>query len=337
MIISPSGNFYGSEQVLFDYLGATKLEPGIALPEKCLLAETIASAYPRYKLSYFTNKRLKLFYVRVFLGLLGGRYDRIYLNEAGHVKYLLLLARLFPQKRFVIHVRIIEDAAPDRWVIKPPGNVRVLAISEWLKAALPVPAQVLYDPYPFSSAPVHVKAAGQLRIGIIGRVTPTKGLDTLQGLINALRASGEKGFCFLLFGSVAEEDRKSGWIDKIAGHNEVKLEGFVEDKDRLYGQIDCVLHLSTQEALGRIFLEALEKNLPFSGFNAAGIGEIARLLGLNRLLAPPGDVAALMEKLQDIAHRYEEHCREMARARQKAAQIFNLHVYSATLDKLLSE
>src|ERR1700761_5710944 len=148
LIISPSGNFYGRERVLFDYLGATGLEPEVAVPEGSLFGEKLHAAYPNLDLRRFTGRGLARFYAGIWGGLMMRQFEQVYINEGGHVKYLLLLARSFPRKKFTIHIRIKEDADANRWIMEPGENVTVVGISKNIQQALPVPSVLLYDAFP---------------------------------------------------------------------------------------------------------------------------------------------------------------------------------------------
>src|SRR5450432_1389876 len=90
LVISPSGNFYGSEQVLFDYLVHTKLKLDVAVPRNSLFYQKLKETQNHHRIFQYDNKRLPAFYTRVYWWLLKGKYDLVYLNEAGHIKYLIL-------------------------------------------------------------------------------------------------------------------------------------------------------------------------------------------------------------------------------------------------------
>ena len=157
LVISPSGNFYGSEQVLLDYLHCTELCFDVMIPANSMFAEIAGKAKMPHQLIYFDDKRLKKLYLQLFMKLLSGKYDTVYLNEAGHSRYVLLLARLFRSKRFVIHVRIAEDTAASRWKLFSAKNTRLIAISENIRKQLPCSCELLYDLYIFSDRKASIK------------------------------------------------------------------------------------------------------------------------------------------------------------------------------------
>lgn len=48
--------------------------------------------------------------------------------------------------------------------------------------------------------------------------------------------------------------------------------------------LDMLLHFNKVEALGRIYLEAIEHGIPLVGFNAGGINELASMMGLESMM-----------------------------------------------------
>lgn len=48
--------------------------------------------------------------------------------------------------------------------------------------------------------------------------------------------------------------------------------------------LDMLLHFNKVEALGRIYLEAIEHGIPLIGFNAGGINELASMMGLGDMM-----------------------------------------------------
>jgi glycosyltransferase involved in cell wall biosynthesis len=72
----------------------------------------------------------------------------------------------------------------------------------------------------------------------------------------------------------------------------VRLAGFREDLPGVLPCLDLVVHPATMEGLGVSLLQAASAGVPIVASNAGGMPEAVRD-GLNGLLVPPGDVAAL--------------------------------------------
>ena len=340
IVISPSGNFYGSEQVLWEFLKDTGNHYTLYVPAESFFYQKLTREGTAHRLKTFDRGKLPFLYSRIFFSLLLGQADAVYLNEAGHSRFLLLLATVFPGKRFVVHVRMLEDAQESRWRKRLPSNVRVISISGSVGQKLPFPSELIYDPYRFSaSRPVPVKKdPNRLVIGIIGRVTVTKGLGRLPELSEYLSEHAPGRFVFYLYGGISATEGDKELVDGLTRLPDVHLKGFMENKDEIYDSIDCVLHLSVEEALGRIFFEAIDYGKPFLGFKIAGIAEIGSLTGLEELLVRPDDhwtenLAARLLEVDSAYGRFAERVRE---ARILATERFLPETYVGKIDKLIN-
>lgn len=341
-LISPSGNYYGSEQVLHDYLKATKLHWTVAVPQGSIFAKLLAETLPDLKTVYFNRARLPFLYAKLAAALLIGKYKVVYVNEGGHSRYLTLLARYFRKTRFLLHIRMFEDTLPARWPAQDsiPDNLKLIAISGFIAAQLNQPAALIYDSYDMNRKERRLDpSAGTNRplvVGIVGRVTPTKGIARLPGLIDALQQAGfADRFTFRLFGEISAETPPE-LLARINAYPQVQCCGLEMDKDRLYHQLDLVLHLSTQEAWGRIYTEALSYALPFAGIKAGGIAEIGELAGLSANLAEPGEalIPSLCRILTAIANSYPEAVAASRQAKALLAEQFHPSAYAAQIDQL---
>lgn len=340
IVISPSGNFYGSEQVLFDYLQRTHLDLDIAVPRGSLFHEKLSESKSNHRIRPYNRRRLGVFYGKIFWYLLTGKYDRIYLNEAGHIKYLILMARIFRKKKFIVHVRMIEDVDPSRWKGGITSNIVVLAISKYISERLPVKNLLLYDFYSFSDIPaIDNNRPEVLRIAIIGRITKTKGIGLLPDLLDRIQKDGSAGkYSFELYGEIANDLCRDELLERLQKSTSIGLKGLEKNKQSIYNSVHCVLHLSKQEALGRIYFEAIDYLKPLIGFKAAGIGEIGDLLGLSHRLADPESIDPAMEiylLLKNMRENYEDWAEEMKEKKKLAIQIFRPAVYQETIDKLM--
>ena len=107
IIVSPSGNLYGSENVLFDFLEGSRRGYKIFAPAKSPFYKRLKIA--RYNVNGF--KIVGLLYLRIFINLLFFKRNLL-LNEAGYLRYVKVLSSFFPNRKFVIIVRILEDCNP---------------------------------------------------------------------------------------------------------------------------------------------------------------------------------------------------------------------------------
>lgn len=341
LVISPSGNFYGSEQVLLDYLQHTRGNFDVMVPEGSAFANIIVEKAGRHQLISYSPTELRRTYLILFFQLLRGRYQTVYFNEAAHSKYAAILARAFRSVRFFVHVRIAEDTPAGRWRLVTGNNLQLISIAENIRdLLLPRASILLYDLYQFTDGPDEpLLKPGKVSVSVIGRITYTKGLAELGRLLSFLESEHPNhAYEFHLFGDIPFRLKDDPEIKRLQTHPAVVMEGFVNDKRAIYAKADIVLHLSKTEPLGRIFLEAIDACKPFAGFRAAGIGEIGKLTGLDDLLCEPDendDSLNLYSALESIRVNYTASCARMKAARQKAISVFSPQHYAEVMDKML--
>lgn len=292
IIISPSGNFYGSEQVLYDHLKNTVKEFSVFLPKGTDFESKVRSLN-QHKVINFVN--VKFLYLHIFIMILFHNVKTVYLNEAGHIKYIKFLAYIFPNLKFVVHIRLKEDSVESRLGKILPLNIKLICISRYIFDLVNKPSSsfLVYDPIA-----VKVNVAKQstpsdiLRIGFIGRVTTSKGLIYIEKFLDRLLKSPESGKINIdFFGDVEthiEIVKKFHKKYSKLGLCKIFFHGYVSDQEFIYDNIDAVVHLNPQEPLGRIGLESWARGIPFFCFDSGGCYEINTLLGqdwfiLNRL------------------------------------------------------
>lgn len=290
-VISPSGKFYGSEQTLLHYLNGSELSFDVyvkyekeGLFDKLIFNNNIQ----KHKIIKFWNP--KILYVKLVL-LLMMKYDTIYVNEGGHIRYIKLLAHIFRNKRFIVHIRLTEDAQKSR-LNKLPPNVHLISVSSYIKDiifnSISVNTDVLSSPYRGGETNLvwdkELSKKTKYNIGIIGRVTPTKGLDNAKHFIHFLEKKKTTEFEFHFYGDI--EYNISFVQDFIHEAQELKFvkcvfHGFTSDKNKMYLSSDIIIHFNENEPLGVVFFEALNYKRPFIGFDSGGIGEVAKVLNLS--------------------------------------------------------
>jgi len=336
IIISPSGHFYGSEQVLFDYISASKISHIVMVKGKGILYKKLKSLE---HIASFSFHSILLLYLKIYLRCLVSNIHSVYLNEAGHIRYFQILAKLFPKVKFVIHVRILEDTSNSRWVHKLKSNVEVFSISEFMQKRLTVKSKLLYDPYRFNQL-VNNRTSPEkfLHVGILGRITNSKGIYDISSLMHLIQHHhGEQMFIFHFYGSFSEDALAAQ--EELTKFNNVFLEKFIENKDDIFSNIHCVLHAAVNEPLGRVFLDAINYQVPFVGINSGGIGEIAQKVDLTAMLVEADSVNVhllLYKKLLNVAENYTTYIEKMILAKMKAESIFSLSEYVKTIDAVLS-
>lgn len=341
ILISPSGKRYGSEQVLIDYLYFTRLRFSIFVNGKGALYNELKNNFNQHYI--FNFKNVKKLYFNIFLLCLKKKTRAVYVNEAGHSNYIYLLSRCFPHIKFILHVRLIEDTNIRRWGwAHKPGNIIVISVSKFISDKLPVNNIQLYDPFIFDQNKLHLKHFNpqeKLVIGVIGRLTVSKGIDRIIQLLQLINRNNlENKFYFQFYGDVMDDVADSALYEQLDSFKNVKLNGFEVDKATIYDSIHCVLHASPCEPLGRIFLEAINFSKPLIGINRGGIGEIGDILNITTLLvnSEQNSIAhLLLNKLILLADNYETIVSDLISKKTIAENIFSPVKYAEKIDSLI--
>ena len=129
IIISPSGGWYGSEQMLFGHLQHSHDSYKVYVRSGGKLS-TELKQLNKHQIVAFSN--LKLFYLKVFFLLLFSKVNSVYINEGGHINYVKILSKIFKKARFVVHIRLVEDCEKNR-TVGLRSNVYLVCVSDFIR------------------------------------------------------------------------------------------------------------------------------------------------------------------------------------------------------------
>ena len=321
ILISPSGNLYGSENVLFDYIINSELHfDYFFVPKVSLFQEKLTQR----KVKSIGFKKAVYLYSHVFFILLK-KQAIIYCNEAGHFRYLNLLARIFKKSSFIIHVRILEDCQRlNHYHVS--SNMKLIVVSNFLAKKLNKPCEVIHDGYHFERQEVfQLNNPSKIKVGIVGRVTNSKGIHHLIELLKL----DNPNVGFHLFGHM-DSNLPQVIQNKLKSDSRIIFHDFKQNKIEIYQSVDLLLHLNEKEPLGRIFFEALDFGIPIIGFNHGGIGEIGNIVEYPYLVNS-NDYNKLMDYIQYLDFSTEL----LLKARLKALEFFSIKKYVLKVDALL--
>jgi glycosyltransferase involved in cell wall biosynthesis len=144
---------------------------------------------------------------------------------------------------------------------------------------------------------------GDLVVGIMGRLAPWKGQDVfVRAFAEAFQEAPVRGRIIgsPLFGEDDYADSLERLVSELGLEGRIEFRGFKEDVWQELAELDVLVHCSiTPEPFGQVVLEGLAAGLPVV---AAGAGGPAELItnGVDGLLTPPGDVAALATTLRAL-------------------------------------
>lgn len=345
-IASPSGHFYGSEQVLFDFLGTTTHKYVVYMPNG-LFFEKVNQQSAHTARLFSSVKKL---YLHLAWLLLREKYDGVYINEGGHIKYVNILADLFPQKHFYVHIRLLEDSLAKR-LGKKRSNISYISVSEYIthevKYNTGIECYTMYDIYKPISGIDGIKNIqlydNVLRLGIVGRVTTTKGLKDIVRFCDYCENHPAKyTFEFHFYGGIDSyitEVQK--FVIKAETYSKIKclFHGFVNDKKQIYETIDLLVHFNRVEPLGRIIMEALDFGVPFIGFEAGGVGELAEQFGVSENMISYEDnwESAFQKKLVDIVVNADKMKESYKEAKIRMKSVCSPLTYTQNLEHLFYE
>ena len=131
------------------------------------------------------------------------------------------------------------------------------------------------------------------RFGVVGRLSPEKGVDVFLYACDALARRGVS-FSAVVAGDGPERARLERLRDTLALGGRVDFIGATSAIASLYASLDLLVIPSRSEGLPNVLLEALRADVPVV---ATSVGAIPDVLNSPRagLVVPPGSAAALAD------------------------------------------
>ena len=123
------------------------------------------------------------------------------------------------------------------------------------------------------------------RVGALGRLTEQKGFDLLVAAVRILVREGHR--LEVVVGGAGREEAR---LRAAAAGLPVTFPGFLTDVRGFLASLDVFCLPSRREALPLVLLEAMAEGLPCV---ATDVGDVARAVGEDAVVVPPGDVPAL--------------------------------------------
>lgn len=177
--------------------------------------------------------------------------------------------------------------------------------------------------------------AGELLVGIAGRLSPEKGAHDLIRAVRAL-APLPAGVRFLLFGdgplraSLEQEIHESGLADQVM------LAGFHGDFPQLLPGLDLLVNPSHREEMPNVVLEAMAAGVPVLATAVGGVAEIAGPQQSVRLI-PAGRPEQMAEALQPLLDDAGQRQVLGAAGKQRIAEAYSLEHQRDCLRRLYEE
>jgi len=141
-------------------------------------------------------------------------------------------------------------------------------------------------------------APDALQLGVVGRLTPVKGIDVALRALSGLAAARPVRLNILGEGPLA--DALAREAARLGVAEQVRFLGFRADVDAFIAHFDALLMPSSHEGLPYVLLEAMARGTPVFASRVGGLAEVLRD-GETGALFPAGDAAALRALLARLA------------------------------------
>lgn len=181
----------------------------------------------------------------------------------------------------------------------------------------------------------------QLRIVLVGRVSPRKGTDVAIAALRELRERGVPATLELV-GDVFSgyewyRERIEADIAGAGMSDVVRLTGFTSDVWSRYADADVVVVPSTRpESFGNVAVEGMLAGRLVVAAAVQGLEDIIRS-GEDGILVAPGDPLVLAEALQTAFDDWPRTCALAQAGRRRALQDFGLDRYRREITAVLDE
>ena len=196
------------------------------------------------------------------------------------------------------------------------------------------PEQIAADPArrPLPGAPV---------IGLVGRISPTKGqrefVEACALLAGRFPAARFQVVGAALFAEARYAEELRELVAARGLTDRVELTGFVTDPAAAVDRLSVLVHASpVPEPFGQVVVEGMARGVPVVATSGGGVDEIATAAdGTARcLLVPPRDVEALAEAVAQVLERPEEAAARAERAWKDVRSEFTIAQTAETLTRV---
>lgn len=260
-----------------------------------------------------------------------------------------------------VHDRISSDYLPAPVVravrtLARLGPRRLVTNSEATRDCLGLPAAIAYpglDPnWGSDSGPVPPRDFNGPVIGLVGRISPTKGQrEFILAAERVLVDYPQATFRIIgtaLFNEASYETEVRQLVTGRGLDDHVQFLGFASDPAAAMSQLDLLVHASpVPEPFGQVIAEAMALGVPVIATNAGGVVEVLRDVDQEGgdqelgLLVPPGDSAALAMAISSVLDDPEPARQRAAAAQSSVRKRFDVRRTAAVLmsvwDEVLSQ
>jgi glycosyltransferase involved in cell wall biosynthesis len=172
-------------------------------------------------------------------------------------------------------------------------------------------------------------------VGIVGRLSPEKGVDIGLEVYTAVRRH-VPGARLIIAGEGAERQRLDDHARRLGIADSVTWLGYRDDLDDVYRKMSVLLVPSRTEGLPNVALEAFAHGIPVVATAVGGLPEVISH-GYNGFLVSPGDNASLVHHVVSLLEDRTLRNRLGAQGRNHVELMFSLPARRAALRALYAE
>ncbi|MGH1561895.1 glycosyltransferase [Mumia sp. DW29H23] len=253
-----------------------------------------------------------------------------------------------------LHDRLSEDYLPGpvarvlRGLARRAPRQVVVNSQATLRSLGPIPADRVVVAYPGLPAPAFAPrdepSSGDPVVGIVGRISPTKGQrEFVDAAAQVVASHPEARFVVVgaaLFAEGAYEAELRAYVAERGLTDHVAFTGWLADPSQTLRTLDLLVHASpVPEPFGQVVVEAMAVGIPVVATAAGGVVEILDPAGSGDTdvvtdrsvrrtplgqLVPPADVDALATAVRWVLDHPVDAAAAAARARASAQERFTL-------------
>lgn len=295
--IEPSGRLYGSEYCLLDLLRGVNSASfrWSTYTTQGAFAELLTREAKHSQVIdcltdnlHLKNKWTKLkTYLRLFVNLAKQKPDVLYVNQAGILRASHFIAEIL-RINTICQVQTLEDAeALSKTGVSYKKVYAFICNSQFIADRTLVSHErkcVLYQGIsptqrvPITS-PEDRKPEDKLRLGILGRISASKGHYLLAEMARHL-LNRHCDFSIRVIGdglTTRDTDQWKEYIQASGMQSFFEFRGYRTNLQEEFGALDLLLIPSLAEPLGRVLFDAANHGVPVVVSDAGGLGEIASL------------------------------------------------------------
>lgn len=348
LVIEPSGNLYGSEMVLMDILTNIKnkdLDFTVVIPPGAVLSEELH----KYGINHIDILNIHhgpvqkiVSYLKVILYLLRNRFHLIFINQAGILRAMALIAKILGIP-VVCEVSTLEDGLlvngmHHRYL----RNVKsFICNSKFIAENLHVPdsqKSILYYGYQWKKLnPLIRTETNPFHIVLLGRISESKGHFLLVKAMKELRSRLDNEVKIFFVGDAPNKETDEKIKLEIASANLESyfvFRGFQHNLNRELSDKNLMVIPSLKEPFGRIFCESAEAGLPVIVADSGGLGELSKTFNLG-LPFQGSNTEDLAKKIEFSIHHYESLKNNFESSAKRMLHSLSMNGYIQCIEEIL--